>query len=72
MIKINGKLEDYDGKPKTVCTSLFADTKSEVSSMVLDDIIGFPKGHTLEAGSTVMTADADIAFLQSDGTWKWS
>ena len=72
MIKVNDKIEDFDGKPKTVYTSLFADTKSEVSSMVLDDVIGFPKGCTLEAGSTVLTASGELAFLKSDNTWQWN
>ena len=71
MIKVNDDIKDFDGKPKTVYTSLIADTKAEVASMVLDNVVGFPKGCTLEMGSTVMTTSGEMAFLKSDGTWKW-
>lgn len=71
MITVSGDIKNYDGKTKTVQASLFADTKAEVTGMSLDDVIGFPSGHTLEMGSTVLTADGDLAFLKSDGTWVW-
>lgn len=54
-----------------VVVSLYSDTKDEVETTSTDDIIGFPKGKEIEPGSTVLTADADLAFKKSDGTWNW-
>lgn len=51
--------------------SLFSDTKDEVSTTPVQDIIGFPNGYTIAQGSTVMTADAEVGFMKSDGTWNW-
>lgn len=53
----------------TAKASLFADTKSEVTSEAT--IEGLPDGYALSIGSSVMTAAAEIAFLKSDGTWSW-
>lgn len=54
---------------KEATVELFADTKAEVNSA---DIVGLPQGVTIASGSSVMTADGDIAFRKSDNTWKWS
>ncbi len=49
--------------------SLFADKKSDVTADM--EIEGMLDGYTIGMGSTVMTADADFAFMRSDGTWNW-
>lgn len=48
---------------------LFADTKGEVSSSMQID--GIPDGKVISYGSSLITADGDIAFLKSDGTWNF-
>ena len=48
--------------------SIFADTKAEVGTSQIE---GLPVGYNIELGSTLMTADADIAFMKSDGSWNW-
>lgn len=47
----------------------FADTKEEVTSGMT--IVGFPADATVDAGSSIITADGDIALCKSDGTWNW-
>lgn len=54
-----------------VVVSLFSDTKEEVATTSTEDIVGFPVGKDIETGSAVITANADIAFMKSDGTWNW-
>lgn len=67
MIKVTSmKLNTND---KTALVSLFADTASEVSESA--QIEGLPTDYTIEAGSDVMTASAELAFRKSDGTWNW-
>ena len=51
--------------------SLFSDTQAEVASTALEDIKGFPVNYTIAFGSSVMTAEGDMAFMKSDGTWNW-
>ena len=53
---------------ETICT-LFADTKEEVTGDL--DIIGLPQGTQPAAGSVLITADGDIAFLKSTGDWNF-
>lgn len=48
--------------------SIFADTKAEVDTA---EIEGMPEGYNIEMGSTLMTADADVAFMKSNGSWNW-
>lgn len=47
----------------------FADTKAEVDAG--DPIVGIPDSYEIEMGSSVMTANGEIAFRKSDGTWNW-
>lgn len=49
---------------------LFADTKGEVSPNMQID--GIPKGKVISYGSSLITADGDLAFLKSDGTWNFT
>ena len=67
MVKVMGISTNPDTKKATV--SLFADTKTEVTSGMT--IEGMPSGYEIEAGSSVFTADADVAFMKSDGSWNW-
>lgn len=48
---------------------IFADTKSEVTPSA--EIVGLPNGVTIAEGSSLMTADGELAFMKSDGTWNW-
>lgn len=48
--------------------SAFADTKEEVDS---GEFIGLPANATIAIGSSVLTADGEVAFMKSDGNWNW-
>ena len=64
------KVTDIKLNPQTkkATVSLFADTKGEVASASVKEI---PTDYSIEAGSTVITASGDLAFMKSDGTWNW-
>jgi hypothetical protein len=69
MVKIL-KVNQYghkDGK-QTLLAELFADSKTDD----LTNIVGLGKDEELMMGSLVLTADGDLAFLKSDGTWNWT
>ena len=66
LINADGVNAKRDGK---ITASLFADSKEDVTQGV--HIIGMPTGYELEMGSSILTADGEIAFLKSDGTWNW-
>lgn len=68
MIKVTS-MTNTDANENTYKVTLFADTKDEVASAT--EIIGFPEGATIEMGSCVVTANAEVAFRKSDGTWNW-
>lgn len=57
--------------------NLFADSRSEVTPVDMDtgetemEIVGLQPNVRLTMGSMVITADADAAFLKSDGSWRW-
>ena len=66
MVKVTEmKLNHMD---KTAMVSLFADTKGEVASA---EVQGLPEGYTIDAGSSVITASGELAFMKSDGSWNW-
>ena len=67
MIKVT-EITNTDANENSYKISAFADTKEEVAT---GTIIGLPAGATIEMGSSVFTADGDIAFMKSDGTWNW-
>jgi len=50
--------------------SAFADSKSEVTPQA--EIIGLPEGANIDMGSSILTADGDLAFMKSTGEWNWS
>lgn len=66
MVKVNEIKLNSQTKKATV--ALFADTKSEVAGATIE---GMPSGYTVETGSTIITASAELAFMKSDGTWNW-
>ena len=55
----------------TAKVSLEADTKDEVATTSTDDIVGYPKGYTMDFMSDAFTSSGDLGFLKSDGTWNW-
>ena len=65
------KLVSVDEQTKKATVDLFSDTKAEMETTTPGDIIGFPKGYTIDFGSSVTTAALDIGMMQSDGTWNW-
>lgn len=69
MIKV--KSVNLNPQTMTANVSLFADTKAEVETTPVDDIVGFPKNYTIEFGSSVMTSEGEMAFMKSTGTWNW-
>lgn len=56
--------------PNTALCTVYADTKSEVTANAT--IENLPDDVEIEEGSTLYTADLDVAVMKSDGTWKWS
>ena len=68
MIKVT-EIQTTDLEMNSYKVSLFADTKSEVTPDA--EIIGLPEGATIEMGSSVLTAGAEIAFMKSNGQWQW-
>ena len=67
MIRVT-ELKNTDSDDNSYFISAFSDTKSEVAS---GTFVGLPEDATIEMGSSVMTADGEMAFMKSDGTWKW-
>lgn len=68
MIKVRN-FKNTDANPNTYEISAFADTKSEVTPSA--EFIGLPPNAEIEMGSSIMTANGELAFMQSDGTWNW-
>ena len=54
---------------KKAVVSLFADTKAEMSNS--PEVIGLPSDTDIDAGSSVITASGELAFMKSDGNWNW-
>lgn len=70
MVKVRvTKAESFDHAKKKLTASLFADQKSDITSDM--KVEGLPDGYELDFGSDVFTADGEIAYLKSDGTWNW-
>jgi len=68
MVKVKGSIV-LNPTTMEADVSLFADTQSEVVPNV--KIQGMPEGYSISAGSSVMTANGDMAFMKSDGNWNW-
>ena len=58
-------------KTMKATVSLFADSKTDLDGITESDIVEFPRGYEIDWGSSVMTADGEVGFLKSDGTWNW-
>lgn len=61
---------DVDPLKKEVKGDIFADSKADLTGDVAAKL-NLPEGMTLAWGISAMTADGEIAFLKSDGTWNW-
>ena len=66
MVKVTSLVATVSGSYRI---EAFADTKEEVTDST--EFVGFPENGTMEAGSSIITADGEIALLKSDGTWNW-
>ena len=66
MIKVTSMKIGLGNKADVV---LFADSKEDITDEMV--VIGLPEGVEPAFGSSVITADGDIGFLKSDGTWNW-
>lgn len=62
-------MERTNGQPTKAIVSAFADTKTEVTSEI--EIEGVPDGCALVAGSSMLTANGDVALMKSTGEWNW-
>lgn len=69
MIRVR-EMKNTDADLNTYLIDAVADTKSEVVPGAR--YIGLPEGATIEQGSTLMTADWEVATMKSDGTWSWA
>lgn len=56
-------------EPNVYKISAFADTKNEVGTSKIE---GLPDGARIYIGSSLLTANGELAFMKSDGTWNWS
>ena len=68
MIKVR-YMENTDANSNDFYIVAFADTKSEVTPDA--KFIGLPEGASIEFGSRITTADGDLGYMKSDGTWNW-
>lgn len=69
MVRCTGyTLNDSD---MTAKVQLEADSKSELTNISTDDIVGYPDGYTMDFMSSCFTSSAELGFLKSDGTWNW-
>ena len=69
MIRVTN-IKNTDADNNSYLIDAVADTKSEVTSGAT--YIGLPEGATIEQGSTLMTANWEVATMKSDGTWSWA
>lgn len=60
-------ITDIDINGDKARVTVFADAKTDVTLEAVTQLAG----REVEIGSSAITADADIAFLKSDGTWNW-
>lgn len=59
----------FNHAAKTAKVELFVDSTSDVTSGM--KVEGVPDDYTLQAGSSAFTANKDLGFLNSAGTWVW-
>lgn len=51
----------------TATVQLFADAKEDLTDEAIYNLVG----RQLNMGSSCLTANKEVAFLKSDGTWSW-
>ncbi len=69
MVKVI-KVISVDREAKEAQVDLFADTRTEITDEM--EIQGMLMGFSPGFGSSVLTANGEIGFLKSDGTWNWA
>lgn len=76
MVRILNVETSYGGASQIV--NLFCDDKSEITDVDMEtgetdmEIEGWDNSLKLTQGCSAMTANAEMAFLTSDGTWNWT
>ena len=69
--RINSMLAVTDIKimpdDNTALVQLFADEKTDVTSENVQALVG----RTCAMGSSCITADGEVGFLKSNGSWNW-
>ena len=68
MIKVR-YMENTDANDRDFYIVAFADTKAEVTPDA--KFVGLPEGANIEFGSRLTTANGELAYMKSDGTWNW-
>lgn len=66
MVKVLNTIIE-NAQTKEIRAELFADTKSDD----FENISGVPADYKISAGSSVITANGDFAFMNSSGEWIW-
>ena len=69
MIEVTSLTKQPGDSLKQYQIQAFADTKEEVVPGAVFNHL--PVDAEIQPGSTVVTADGDVAFYKSDGTWNW-
>ena len=69
MIEVTSLTKQPGDSLKQYQVQAFADTKDEVVPGAV--FHNLPVDAEIQPGSTVITADGDVAFYKSDGTWNW-
>ena len=71
MVKITDL--DIDPLKKEYKCTVFADSKSDITTLEqLEHDLRLPTGAHVAWGSKIITANADLAFIKSDGTINWA
>ena len=69
VVLTGSRKEPSEATNKDYIIQAFADEKADVSeSMVIEKM---PSDWNPQPGSSIITADGEVAFLKSDGTWNW-
>lgn len=69
MIEVTGWTRQPGDMGKQYQISAFADDKTDVVPGA--EFHNLPEGAIIQPGSTIITANGEIAFYKSDGTWNW-
>lgn len=71
MVRFLDNPPNYDDTRKTVLGTIFADSKEDIDDQ-LEQKLKIRDGYKVDWGSRVVTANNEIGWLQSDGTWVWN